>query len=133
MPIVSLQEFADHTATYVRGAKERTLVTRDGVPAIAVTPVKNPRRPTKKAFGLTMRELSRETHRAVREIENKSEAEVTYRGKVTAKIEKIDQDAFAAWMLATAPQFVESMRHADADFAAGKDKPLSEFIDRLED
>lgn len=135
MPIVTLQQFADHTATYVCETTERTLVTRDGVPTIAVTPCKNatPLMQEPKVLELTMRELSRGTHRAVRRVEYEHEAFVTCRGKVTAIIEKIDRDAFAASMLAMAPQFVESMRRADEDFAAGRDKPLSEFIDTLED
>lgn len=136
MPIVNLQQFADHTATYVREADERTLVTRDGVPAIAVTPVKDPKRLKMKgrgAFALTMRELSRNTHKAVRRVEIEREVFVTYRGEVTAMIQKVDQDAFAALMLAKAPEFIESMQRADADFAAGRAKPLSEFIDSLED
>jgi len=133
MPIVSMQQFADHTAEYVRGAGEPTLVTRDGVPAIAVTPVDNPRRGRRRGLALSMRELSRNTHKALRRVELEREAVITYRGEVTALVQTIDQDAFAAWMLAKAPEFIKSMRRADADFAAGRDKPLSEFIDTLEE
>ena len=146
MPIVSLEKFANHTAAYVCG-DELTLVTRDGVPAIAITPLMTKKKEPlggemtlekkraleeKVELEVTMRELSRDTHRAVRKVEDKLEGVITYRGEVAAMAEKVDQDAFAACMLAIAPQFVRSMRRADEDFEAGRDSPLGDFIDQLE-
>jgi predicted regulator of Ras-like GTPase activity (Roadblock/LC7/MglB family) len=141
LSLVPLQQFATHTARCISRLDGSMLVTRDGVPAVAVTSVKDdsevgqaPRTRGRKQKMVTMRELSRETHNVIREVERvHGYALVTSHGKIKAVIENIDPDAYAAWLVARTPELVESMRRADADLASGEAKSLDDFFDQLSD
>jgi hypothetical protein len=58
---------------------------------------------------------------------------VTRAGRPVAVLHGLDEDAFEDFVLASAPEFVEDMRRADREIAAGKrGRPLEEVLIELE-
>ena len=78
---------------------------------------------------ITIRELSRNTAEVVDGVQKSGRpALVTRNGRLVAAVVPIDEDELEDWVLATLPEFVDSMREADEAFASGKTRPLEEVL-----
>lgn len=79
-----------------------------------------------------IRELARQVSHLVSEVEASREpAVITRRGRPVALIVPVDAAALEDFVLANAPEFVEGLRAADAELAAGATRPLSAVLDEL--
>jgi prevent-host-death family protein len=81
-----------------------------------------------------MRELANNTKAVVEEVARSGRpAVVTQRGKPVVAVVPIDQEGLEDWVLANAPEFVESMRQADEEIASGDHgTPLDQVLAELE-
>ncbi len=78
---------------------------------------------------VNMRELARSTSRVIGAVtRTKRPALVTKGGRPVAIVTALDADEFEDWILANAPEFVDAMREADADLAAGRTTSLEEYL-----
>jgi prevent-host-death family protein len=77
---------------------------------------------------VNVRELAREPSKVIDEVEQGTTFLLTRRGVPVATVTPIDQDALESFILANAPEFVASMREADAALAAGETVSLSEYL-----
>lgn len=83
---------------------------------------------------ISMRELANNTKTVVEEVARSGRpAVVTQRGKPLVAVVPIDQDALEDWVLANAPEFVDSMRQADNEVTRGQlGTPLDEVLADLD-
>ncbi|MDA8331307.1 MAG: type II toxin-antitoxin system prevent-host-death family antitoxin [Candidatus Dormibacteraeota bacterium] len=80
-----------------------------------------------------MRDLSRNTSRVVQDVARTGRpALVTVHGRPLAALVPIDAAEIEDFILANAPEFIASMREAEADLAAGLTRPASELFDELD-
>lgn len=80
-----------------------------------------------------IRELARQVSRLVGDVESSREpAVITRHGRAVAMIVPVDAGALEDFVLANAPEFVESMRDADRELAAGRTRPLSDLRAELD-
>jgi antitoxin (DNA-binding transcriptional repressor) of toxin-antitoxin stability system len=80
-----------------------------------------------------IRELARQVSRLVGEVEASREpAVITRHGRAVAMIVPVDAAALEDFLLSNAPEFVEGIREADRELAAGETRPLSAVLADLE-
>lgn len=79
-----------------------------------------------------IRELSRNASKIIQEIETTGRPViVTRHGQPIAALWRIDEDALEDFVLANAPEFVESMREAEEDYREGRAQPAEEVYAEL--
>jgi prevent-host-death family protein len=77
-----------------------------------------------------IRQLSRDTSKVVQEVQASGRpAVVTRNGRLVAALVPIAEDELEDWVLANAPEFVDSIRDADEDLAAGRTTSLDALLD----
>ena len=77
---------------------------------------------------VNMRELARSTSKVVGRVSrSKKPTFVTRSGHPIAVLMPIDEAALEDWVLANAPEFVESMREGDLDAKGGRTVTLAEY------
>ena len=77
---------------------------------------------------VNMRELARSTSKVVGRVSrSKKQTFVTRSGHPIAVLMPIDEAALEDWVLANAPEFVESMREGDLDAKGGRTVTLAEY------
>lgn len=82
---------------------------------------------------VNVRELARNTSKVIDDVERlKRPAIITRSGRPVAAVVPIDFDALEDWILANAPEFVEGMRLADAEFRRGETISMDELFARIE-
>jgi prevent-host-death family protein len=83
---------------------------------------------------VSIRELANNTKTVVEKVARSGRpAVVTQRGKPVVAVVPIREDALEDWVLANAPEFVQSRRQADEEIAAGvHGQPLDEVLAELE-
>lgn len=78
---------------------------------------------------INIRQLARSTSQVIGTVaRTKRPALVTRAGRPVAVVSALDADDLEDWILANAPEFVRSMRKADADIAAGRTISLDDFL-----
>lgn len=78
---------------------------------------------------VNIRELARSTSRVIGAVaRTKRPALVTKGGRPVAIVSAVDAEELEDWVLANAPEFVEGIRRADAELAAGKTISLDDFL-----
>jgi len=78
---------------------------------------------------VNIRQLARSTSQVIGTVaRTKRPALVTRAGRPIAVVSALDADDLEDWILANAPEFVRSMRRADADIAAGRTISLDDFL-----
>lgn len=76
-----------------------------------------------------IRELSRNVSGLVEQVERTGEIVlVTRHGRPVAALVRVDRDSLEDLLLAHAPEFIDDMRQADEDLAAGRTQPLEEVM-----
>lgn len=76
-----------------------------------------------------IRELSRETSKVVEGVQSSGRPTiVTRNGRLVAALVPIAEDELEDWVLANAPDFVDAMRDADEDLAAGRTTSLDALL-----
>jgi prevent-host-death family protein len=84
-----------------------------------------------ESYGI--RDLQRRSSQIVREVEKTGRpALITRHGKVAAVLFPLDADEFEDYVLATAPEFVESFEEAERDLREGRTMPAEEFFAELD-
>jgi prevent-host-death family protein len=82
---------------------------------------------------VNVRELARNTSKVIDGVErSKRPAIITRSGRPVAAVVPIDFDALEDWILANAPEFVEGMKQADAEFRRGETVSMDELFARIE-
>jgi len=77
-----------------------------------------------------IRELSRETSRVVEGVHTSGRPTVVTRnGRLVAAIVPIAEDDLEDWVLANAPEYVQSMAEADEELAEGRTTSLADLLD----
>lgn len=80
-----------------------------------------------------VRDLQRNTSKIVEEVSTTGRPVlVTCHGRPTVAIYAITESDVEDWLLATAPEFVESMLEADADLRAGMTRPAADVFAEIE-
>jgi prevent-host-death family protein len=80
-----------------------------------------------------IRELGRDTSRIVHEVEESGRpALVTNHGRLVVAVVPIDVDQIEDLVLASAPDFIEDLRHADSALRAGVTRSAADVFDELE-
>lgn len=81
-----------------------------------------------------IRELANQASRLVSQVAKSGEpAIITRHGRAVAMLVPVDSAALEDFVLANAPEFVESRRAADEDLAAGRTRPLADLRAELAD
>lgn len=76
-----------------------------------------------------IRELARQVSRVVGGVEESREpALITRHGRPVALLVPVSADLLEDFVLASAPEFVEAMRDADRELAAGETRPLEDVL-----
>jgi prevent-host-death family protein len=76
-----------------------------------------------------IRELSRQTSKVVDQVQTSGRpAVVTRNGRLVAALVPIAEDELEDWVLANAPEFIDSVRDADTDLAAGRTTSLDALL-----
>lgn len=76
---------------------------------------------------VNVRELARNTGRVLEEVEEGTYVLITRKGRPVATVSPISQEALEDFVLAHAPEFVESLDEADREIASGRTVALREF------
>jgi prevent-host-death family protein len=80
-----------------------------------------------------VREFARNVSQFVTAVaESREPAIITRHGRAVAVVVPMDAEAIEDFVLAHAPDFVEDMRAADEDLAAGRTKPFESVLAELE-
>src|SRR3954468_17951996 len=133
--LIGMNELAAHTSEVLRNlsSSDGFLVTRRNTDVLAaITPAGG----TRHATEVPVRRLSRETYAVIDEVRRSGEAAtVTNRGAPVADIRPVGEDdarRFAAAVAAQSREFMDSLREADRDLAAGRAVTLDdELIESL--
>src|SRR4051794_9520138 len=133
--LIGMNELAAHTSEVLRNlsSSDGFLVTRRNTDVLAaITPAGG----TRHATEVPVRRLSRETYAVIDEVRKSGEAAtVTNRGAPVADIRPVGEDdarRFAAAVAAQSREFMDSLREADRDLAAGRAVTLDdELIESL--
>jgi antitoxin (DNA-binding transcriptional repressor) of toxin-antitoxin stability system len=133
---IGMTELADHTSDVLRklrSSRAGVLVTRRHKDVLVAL---LPPSAARHALEIPVRRLSRQTYSVINEVRKRGEtATVTSRGKPVADIRPVDEEAarrFAATTAANSRAFMESLRGADKDLAAGRAVTLDdELIESL--
>jgi len=82
---------------------------------------------------VSIRDLANHTKSVVEEVARSGRpAMVTQRGRPVVAVVPISEEALEDWILANAPEYVASMREADAEIARGEQgTPLDEVLAEL--
>ncbi|MDQ3630087.1 MAG: type II toxin-antitoxin system Phd/YefM family antitoxin [Actinomycetota bacterium] len=84
-----------------------------------------------KTYGI--RELQRRPGEIVDQVEQgRRPALVTRHGKPAAVLLPIDSDAFEAWVLANAPEYVADLEQAEVDLRERQTRPADEVLAEIE-
>ena len=78
-----------------------------------------------------IRELSRDVSGLVERVENGELVLIRKHGRFVAAMVRIDPDGLEDFLLGHAPEFIEDMRQAEEDIAAGRTRPLDEVMAEL--
>lgn len=82
---------------------------------------------------VSIRELSRNASGVVEEVTRTGRpAVVTKRGAPVAAVIPLDADELEDFILSRAPEFLEDLRVAEEDIAAGRTRPLDEVLAELD-
>lgn len=85
------------------------------------------------ATTITARELSRNTASVLAAVHDYGRsAIVTSRGQIVAALVPVNEDDVLDWVLASAPEFVRSMRKADSDLTAGRTRSAADVFAKLD-
>lgn len=76
---------------------------------------------------VNVRELARNTGRVLEEVEGGAYLLITRKGRPVATVTPISKEALEDFVLAHAPEFVQSLAEADREIAAGRTISLSDF------
>ena len=80
-----------------------------------------------------VREFARNVSQFVSAVEESREpAVITRHGRAVAVVVPMNADAIEEFVLAHAPEFVDGMRAADEDLAAGRTEPLEDVLTEFE-
>ena len=80
-----------------------------------------------------MRDLTRRTAEVIEEVEKSGKATlVTRHGKPAVLIAPVNTDEWEDWVLATAPEFVQSMKEADEAIRRGETVDLETALAEIE-
>ena len=78
---------------------------------------------------VNIRQLARSTSQVIGTVaRTKRPVLVTRGGRPIAVVSALDAEDLEDWILANAPEFVQSMREADSDIAAGRTISLDDFL-----
>lgn len=78
---------------------------------------------------VNVRELARNTSKVISEVAKSKRATlVTRNGHPVAVVVPVDPDAFEDWIMANTPEFIASLRQADADLKHGRTITIDDYL-----
>jgi antitoxin (DNA-binding transcriptional repressor) of toxin-antitoxin stability system len=130
--LIGMNDLAEHTSEWLRqlrSADEGLLVTRRNKQLlVSITPARGAR----KALEFPVRQLSRATYSVIKEVIVKGEAAtITSRGTPIAEINPVspeEERRDAAAVAVQSKEFMDSLRRADEDLAAGRAVVLDDAL-----